>query len=118
MTRRSRSRTSIGTSRWGSACGRPSSTAPSMVQYLLPSELDEGHGPATSALARFHQAFNRGFERFREGYLDALGWTLQHRPAVFAIFGLGVLSAAVLLPFVGRDFFPKVDAGQIRLHVT
>jgi len=91
---------------------------PTMVQYLLPSELDEGHGPATSALARFHQAFNRGFERFREGYLDALGWTLQHRPAVFAIFGLGVLSAAVLLPFVGRDFFPKVDAGQIRLHVT
>ena len=37
---------------------------------------------------------------------------------MFAVFGVAVASAALLVPFVGRDFFPTVDAGQIRLHVT
>jgi multidrug efflux pump subunit AcrB len=37
---------------------------------------------------------------------------------VFGVFAVALASAAALVPFVGRDFFPKVDAGQIRLHVT
>jgi multidrug efflux pump subunit AcrB len=91
---------------------------PTMVQYLLPAEISGGHGAPSGALGRFHQAFNGAFERVRERYVEALGWTLGHRRAVFAVFGVAVASAAILLPFVGRDFFPKVDAGQIRLHVT
>src|SRR5439155_348926 len=91
---------------------------PTMVQYLLPAEIEAGHAGPSGALGRFHEAFNRGFERARGRYVEALGWTLGHRRAVFAVFGVTVASAAILLPFVGRDFFPKVDAGQIRLHVT
>src|SRR5437899_2618828 len=91
---------------------------PTMVQHLLPAEIDGGHGATSGALGRFHEAFNGAFERARERYVQALGWTLGHRRAVFAVFGVTVASAAILLPFVGRDFFPKVDAGQIRLHVT
>jgi multidrug efflux pump subunit AcrB len=91
---------------------------PTMVQYLLPAEIDGGHGATAGTWGRLHEAFNRAFERARERYVQALEWTLGHRRAVFAVFGVAVASAAVLLPFVGRDFFPKVDAGQIRLHVT
>jgi CzcA family heavy metal efflux pump len=88
---------------------------PTMVQYLLPGEAhDEGSG----FLGRFHQVFNRSFELSRERYVDALDWALGHRRTVFAAFSAALLSAALLAPFVGRDFFPKVDAGQIRLHVT
>ena len=91
---------------------------PTMVQYLLPAEIAGGHGATSGAWGRLYEAFNGAFERARERYVQALGWTLGHRRAVFAVFGVAVASAAILLPFVGRDFFPKVDAGQIRLHVT
>jgi multidrug efflux pump subunit AcrB len=91
---------------------------PTMVQYLLPAEVEAGHADTTGAWGRFHEAFNDGFERVRERYVQALEWTLTHRRAVFAVFGVAGAAAAILLPFVGRDFFPKVDAGQIRLHVT
>jgi len=91
---------------------------PTMVQYLLPAEIAGGHGATWGAGGRLQEAFNRAFERARERYVEALAWTLSHRRTVFAVFGVAVASAVVLLPFVGRDFFPKVDAGQIRLHVT
>jgi multidrug efflux pump subunit AcrB len=46
-----------------------------------------------------------------------LGWNLRHRLAVFGLFGVMAVSAAVVLPRVGQDFFPSVDSGQFRLHV-
>ena len=49
--------------------------------------------------------------------VNILGYALQHRRSVFVIFGAFWVSALVLLPFVGQDFFPQVDAGQFRLHV-
>ena len=68
-------------------------------------------------LVRFQAGFERGFERFREGYRNTLSWTLsQARVTVIAFVGLIVLSA-LLFPLLGRDFFPQVDAGQMRLHV-
>src|SRR2546425_2204116 len=91
---------------------------PTMVQYLLPAEIAGAHGATSGVLGRFHEAFNGAFERARERYVQALGWTLGHRRAVFAVFGGAGASAAVLLPFVGRGFFPKGDAGHIRLHGT
>ena len=92
---------------------------PTLVKFLLRGEVE--HHDATgrpSIFGRVHSAFNRGFERLRDRYVAGLGWALAHRPRVFVFFGVAVLSAAVLAPQVGRDFFPKVDAGQIRLHVT
>jgi multidrug efflux pump subunit AcrB len=61
--------------------------------------------------------FARNYERFRERYAVALGWALRHRGRVFLIFGLGVAGTLAVVPFVGQDFFPQVDAGQFRLHV-
>src|SRR4029077_14071395 len=65
---------------------------------------------------RLYKAFDRQFERFRAWYSDVLAAVLARRGAFAAIFfGFTVLSC-VLYPFLGRDFFPSVDAGQIRLH--
>jgi len=66
---------------------------------------------------RSHAAFNRGFERMRDRYRDALGGFIAVRK--LALFGvaLAVGGSMLLLAVVGEDFFPKVDAGMMRLHV-
>jgi multidrug efflux pump subunit AcrB len=84
---------------------------PTMVLYLLRSEK---HG----APNRFHAAFERGFESLRSKYVGLLEVVLQRRRFVAVAFAGALLVAAALVPFVGRDFFPSVDGGQIRLHVT
>jgi multidrug efflux pump subunit AcrB len=78
------------------------------------------HGSAAAigqALMRVHVAFERGFERFRENYRNALAWALSE-PKVTVLAFLGVILISLpLFPLLGRDFFPDVDAGQMRLHV-
>jgi multidrug efflux pump subunit AcrB len=70
-----------------------------------------------NAWVRFQAGFERGFERFREAYRETVSWALsQARLTVIAFLGLIVVSA-LLFPLLGRDFFPQVDAGQMRLHV-
>jgi multidrug efflux pump subunit AcrB len=83
-----------------------------------------GQKPSGSAFARIreflssiHEHFNRGFEKVRDRYVEALRWCLDHRGPVFAAMGGFVLLSLCLIPFLGRDFFPAVDAGQFRLHV-
>jgi multidrug efflux pump subunit AcrB len=68
-------------------------------------------------LLRVHLAFEGGFRRMRAAYRDALAWALsQPKITVLAFLGIMLLSLP-LFPFLGRDFFPEVDAGQMRLHV-
>jgi len=65
----------------------------------------------------FQRAFERGFNRFLGGYRDVLGTLLNHRK-VFVLGFLALCAASLgLIPFLGRDFFPTVDAGAFRLHV-
>ncbi|MEH1885370.1 efflux RND transporter permease subunit [Nostoc sp.] len=64
-----------------------------------------------------HEKFNRVFEKFRSWYYDVLTSALNYRRIVFVLFGAFIVSAGVLLPFVGQDFFPQVDGGQFSLHV-
>jgi multidrug efflux pump subunit AcrB len=91
---------------------------PTLVMYLLRGEA-EHHGEAPSGFfGGIHAAFNRAFDRFRDGYVSLLDWALHHRKTVFGVFAVAATSAAALVPFVGRDFFPAVDAGQIRMHVV
>ncbi|MGD9646358.1 MAG: efflux RND transporter permease subunit [Pirellulales bacterium] len=91
---------------------------PTMVDYLLPAEVAHGHARAPSGwFARLHAGFERRFEQFRDAYVAVLAWNLGHRRAVLAAFALLAGSGFVLLPWVGRDFFPTVDTGQFRLHV-
>jgi multidrug efflux pump subunit AcrB len=67
--------------------------------------------------ARFHTSFERGFEHFRQGYVELLNTLLTRRAIVpilaFLCFALGV----VMFVFVGRDFYPAIDGGMIQLHV-
>jgi multidrug efflux pump subunit AcrB len=94
---------------------------PTLAMYLLSAEdeyrADEHVGEKMGFLRRFQQSFERAFERFREGYRRALTSALE-RSQLFAFCFLGfcVLSAGITF-ILGRDFFPSVDAGQIRLHM-
>ena len=66
---------------------------------------------------RLHYAFDRQFERMRRTYGGLLAWALRHRGWVATGFVASVAVSCLLLLLIGRDFFPSVDAGQIRLHV-
>jgi CzcA family heavy metal efflux pump len=94
---------------------------PTLAMYLLSSE-DEYHaeehvGEKMGFFRRYQQGFERRFERFREGYRIALGVAL-HSPKLFsACFLAFCVFSVLLIGVLGRDFFPKVDAGQIRLHM-
>ena len=70
-----------------------------------------------NAFVRFYNRFNRSFDRFQDRYIRSLTWVLTNRRTVLAVFVGVVAFTAVLMPFVGRDFFPRVDAGQIKLHL-
>jgi multidrug efflux pump subunit AcrB len=70
-----------------------------------------------SFFGRFYRGFNRGFEVFREGFRDFLSICLRHSGTTALIFvGFSILSMC-LLPLLGQNFFPSVDAGQFDLHV-
>jgi multidrug efflux pump subunit AcrB len=80
----------------------------------------DGHQPARPSrnpLVRFQQGFERGFEAVRMQYRALLRLGLDNRVKLVAGFmGFTLLSFA-LAPYLGRDFFPSVDGGQIKLHV-
>jgi CzcA family heavy metal efflux pump len=93
---------------------------PTLAMYLLSAEdeyhADEHVGEKQGFFRRYQQGFERAFEKLRSGYRTALEAALD-RPALFASCFLGFcLLSGALVFLVGRDFFPKVDAGQIRLH--
>ena len=88
---------------------------PTMVRYLLEAEVDHLKGGPLARMPALRM-FNQGFEAMRYRYVGLLDWALRRRGMVlvsFAIFITGSLGLAFL---VGKDFFPNVDAGQIRLH--
>ncbi|PYT15781.1 MAG: RND transporter [Acidobacteria bacterium] len=97
---------------------------PTMVRYLIPAELrlyqgPEGEPNVTDAglVWRIHHGFHKGFERMREVYCDILGSALAHPKLVLACFVAVSGACMAIYPLIGTDFFPRVDAGQIRLHV-
>lgn len=99
---------------------------PAMANWLLRHEphedVDSSHGkgavaPPRNGFDRIHRGFNRGFENLRNRYGRALEWNLAHRATALLAMILVVVSTAAVVPFVGREFFPTVDAGQIRMHV-
>ncbi|HLY19904.1 MAG TPA: efflux RND transporter permease subunit [Bryobacteraceae bacterium] len=97
---------------------------PTMVKFLLREEAaryqdesGEMEQAGSGLFAGIHQRFQTRFEQMRNAYRRLLGSALAHRKLVAVCFGLIVAACAALVPFIGEDFFPKVDAGQIRLHV-
>jgi len=92
---------------------------PTLAMYLLRSAAQQpaGAGKPPGLFMRFQQRFERGFERFRGFYRGRLEWGLS-RPRALAIGFLGVcLGTSLLVPFLGQDFFPTSDTGEIRLHL-
>jgi len=94
---------------------------PTMAMYLLQPHAHHAEGEhaprSRNPLVRFQRGFEAGFERFRAGYSDLLSLALAHRP-IFVIGFLGCVGASFLLvPYLGQNFFPSVDAGQILMHV-
>jgi multidrug efflux pump subunit AcrB len=74
---------------------------------------------ANGYLWRLHEKFNDRFERLRTFYGSLLSWSLERRGLVTLLFAILVASSGLLVVFhlIGKDFFPTVDAGQLRLHV-
>jgi multidrug efflux pump subunit AcrB len=94
---------------------------PTMAKYLLQPHLHRPEGEALPAsrnpLVWFQRGFEARFERVRGGYHELLSMAMGRRP-LFVIGFLGFVAASFLLvPFLGRNFFPSVDAGAILMHV-
>src|SRR4051812_42961156 len=96
---------------------------PTMVHYMLRPEVKlyarGKHGESAGGkglIWRTHYIFNRRFELMRASYTSLLHWCLDHRGLVLTGFSLFVIGSLALIVFIGRDFFPTVDSGQMRLH--
>src|SRR5947199_5159670 len=94
---------------------------PTMAKYLLKPHLHRAGGDmpprSRNPMVRFQRAFEARFERVRGGYRDLLSLAMQRRP-LFVIGFLGLVAVSFLLvPYLGRNFFPSVDAGSILMHV-
>ncbi|MFM0511837.1 efflux RND transporter permease subunit [Paraburkholderia sp. RL17-373-BIF-A] len=93
---------------------------PTMAKYLLKQHVHDEHAEDTKRpgpLGRFQRGFEARFEKVRSAYRRLLELALTHRrPFVSGFLGFVALSFA-LVPFLGRNFFPSVDSGQILMHV-
>src|SRR5256886_455594 len=86
---------------------------PTMMQFLLGKEMEPG---AHEHRPRWAAAFERGFDRVLSAYGRALDKALSRRPLVIGCGIALALASAALFPLLGKDFFPSVDGGQLRLH--
>jgi multidrug efflux pump subunit AcrB len=97
---------------------------PTMANYLLRAHaphtdmhgLDGPLPPSRNPLVRMQRTFERGFERFRLGYRELLTLAMGRRVAFVTCFFAVVIGSFALTPYLGRDFFPTVDAGTILMH--
>jgi multidrug efflux pump subunit AcrB len=93
---------------------------PTMAKYLLRGhEHDAAHTTASrNPLVRMQLRFEAAFERFREHYHGLLERCLHHRRAfLIAFFAACLGSLALIIPWLGEDFFPTIDSGSFNLHL-
>jgi multidrug efflux pump subunit AcrB len=90
---------------------------PVMIGLLLKGEQHPEAVGSRGWFARLHRGFEHGFERLREGYVDVLTLLLTRRAIVPVAAVLILALGGVMLMTTGRDFFPAIDGGQIKLHV-
>jgi multidrug efflux pump subunit AcrB len=89
---------------------------PTLAKYWL--KLHEGHAtPTRNPLARLQRGFHNGFEGLRGRYHGVLQRAIARRAVFLPVFLLCVLASLALTPFLGSNFFPSVDSGQIKLHL-
>jgi multidrug efflux pump subunit AcrB len=95
---------------------------PTMAKYLLKAHVGEAHDvhlepPSRNPFVRFQRGFETSFMRLRVGYRDSLALAIVHRRIFLTCFLGFVVLSFLLAPFLGRNFFPQVDGGQILMHV-
>jgi multidrug efflux pump subunit AcrB len=92
---------------------------PTMAKYLLRGQKVGNHGlPSRNVLVRLQQKFESAFEGFRNAYRGVLERCLHHRRAFLLTFFAACLGSLVaIIPWLGQDFFPTVDAGSFKLHM-
>src|SRR6202045_131149 len=92
---------------------------PTMAKYLLRGDKGKPNGPTSrNPFVRFQKYFEEVFERFRGHYRGLLESSLHHRRAFLIVFFASCLgSLAILIPWLGQDFFPNVDSGTFNLHL-
>jgi multidrug efflux pump subunit AcrB len=90
---------------------------PTLAMYLLrPHQIHTSEPQPWNIAARFQRVFERGFENMRMGYLRALETCIRRRRVFIPGFLALCAAALLLIPWLGRDFFPVTDAGQFDLH--
>jgi multidrug efflux pump subunit AcrB len=95
---------------------------PTLVRFAMEREAAmaarrAAAGTPPGPFARLHHAFEARFDRLRARYRDALGARLARPRGTLAAALLVFAAAGALVPWLGQDFFPPVDAGQLRLHL-
>jgi multidrug efflux pump subunit AcrB len=80
-------------------------------------DAEAGQTSTRNPLVAFQHAFEGGFEHIRRGYRDLLSLALDYPRTFIIAFMAVVLASFALIPFLGRNFFPAVDSGQISIHV-
>jgi multidrug efflux pump subunit AcrB len=90
---------------------------PTLVMMLMDGVHEASQQGKPSLLQRVYRSFDAQFERVRRVYTLSLSAALTHRKQFMAMFFLFCVLSCGIYPFLGRDFFPTVDAGQIRLHM-
>jgi len=90
---------------------------PTLVMYLLRGHEQDSHHAPKNIFGRFQARFETWFARQRESYRGMLEWVMEHRKVFVTSFLFVCVLSGGLVFFLGRDFFPSVDAGQFRLHV-
>jgi multidrug efflux pump subunit AcrB len=102
---------------------------PLLFEYLMRGQAHGAfaHAPAAPATTRgrrlleaftaVHVGFESRFRAFREAYRNALSWVMTQPKLTIGFFAALMIASLLLFPGLGRDFFPQVDAGQMRLHV-
>jgi multidrug efflux pump subunit AcrB len=93
---------------------------PTLAKYLLRGHAHHDaleHANLRNPFTRLQLAFERGFEKLRLGYQSMLVGCIHHSRLFVSLFFLGCLASMALVPWLGQDFFPASDSGQIRMHI-
>ena len=89
---------------------------PTMAKYLLKPH--DPHATPSHFFGLIHCGFEKKFNNLRSRYTDILDSALNHRKLfILSFLGFIFVSVAILMPWLGSDFFPSIDAGQIKLHI-
>ncbi len=89
---------------------------PTLAMYLLRPHQDDREPKPWNLPGRFQRAFERGFEAMRAGYMRMLETCIRRRGVFVPAFLALCAAAFLLIPWLGRDFFPVTDGGQFNLH--